>query len=425
MTERSTGFYLKSARWLFLIYIAFLPIVRPLNFRYLGIHILLTDLIFAAALVLWILSFRTRSPITDRKLLTFCGAFLGALFVSAVFSTETGKSFVKLFGAFYLTAVALMTVDLVQDPKSLKRIVFAFLLGTLLTIFGTLAGLLGYYLGFDSAESNFFLFHFGSLPVGNYPRVMSFFENPNMTANYLNISIMMILGARRVGWLSLRASLAAASGVFISALFAISAGLGGLIMSGALWITFSIKGLNRKLRAAVLFSGLLVGVLALVSTAIAPSTREDRNAVSVLLTEFRAEPSVRYLVWVNAIERGMEYPLIGRGTGTDAANVRYTAPSGQKQLLRDAHQAWLNIFGQAGIIGLATFVALCVYLISVTRFRFLSGSIQETLLVACSCSFVGAFLLQNLFGSFEDARHIWLLVGMIVGLARAVNAEVT
>lgn len=418
MKGGSSRWALTSARWLFLVYVVFLPIVRPLNFRYLGIHILLTDVIFAAALAFWILSFRHRRLVLDRRYAAFVGAFLVALVVSAIFSIEPFKSAVKLAGVLYLVAISLVTIDLIRDADFLKRLTFAWLTGTLVTLLGTIAGVTGYYLGYSTMATNFFLFHSGSLPVGNYPRVMSFFENPNMTANYLNISIMMFLAAGRVGWLSIRTSILAALSIFGATFFAISAGLGGLILSVSLWIAFAVSGVNRYLRGAVLVGGFLIAFLAVASSAIAPVARESPYTSTIPFTEVRIEPSVRSLVWMNAIERGMEYPLLGRGTGTDAAEVRYVVLSGQRQILRDAHQAWLNVFGQAGLFGLIAFIGLGFYLFSICRFRLPSESVRHTFLVASSCAFAGAFLLQNLFGSFEDARHLWVLIGMVVGLNR-------
>jgi O-antigen ligase len=157
--------------------------------------------------------------------------------------------------------------------------------------------------------------------------------------------------------------------------------------------------------------------LAFVSTTVSPITRQNENTVTIPIIEKRIEPSVRVLLWKNSIHRAVEYPILGRGTGTDAAFLRYQVVSGQDQLLRDAHQAWLNVLGQAGILGLAAFVALCVYLISICRFRIDATNERSTMLVACSCAFLGAFLFQNLFGSFEDARQLWVLIGMLVGLA--------
>lgn len=404
-----------------LLYVGLLPIVRPLDTRILGIHIFATDLIFAAAFLFWLASAIKKRPWFDSRYLGFAGAFFLALSISSVFSIEPQKSLLKLIGVFYLIAVSIVIADLVQDTGFLKKLVYAWTVGSLITILGTFLGLAGFYLGYNSMGTNFFLFHSGSLPPGNYPRVMAFFENPNMTANYLNVAILIVLAGGRIGWMSSKTVGAIASLLFGSALFTISPGLGGMILSLGLWATFVLFGRDNRIRSFVLAGCVALAFLAFLSTTVSPVFRNPETALTLPLVEKRIEPSVRSLVWKNSIERGMEYPILGRGTGTDAASFRYQVASGQKQLLRDSHQAWLNVFGQAGIVGLAAFIALCWYLFSVCRFRVQEDSERAAMLAACSCAFVGAFLFQNLFGSFEDARQLWVLIGMLVGLTGAVR----
>lgn len=407
---------LAGARWLMLLYVVTLPIVWPLDTRILGIHVFATDLIFAAAFVFWRVSLSKGAIQFDRRYLLFVAAFFLAFLISAVFSTEPQRSLLKLVGVFYLIAVSLVIADLVRDLGFLKKLVYAWVVGSIITLLGTAIGLIGFYIGFDTMATNLFLFHSGSLPPGNYPRVRAFFENPNMTANYLNIAVMIVLGACLAKWISIRFAVSLAALLLGAAIVTISPGLGGIVISIGLWIAFGF-GLSTRTRAVILTSVLSAALLVLLATVISPITREPENTVKIPFTEIRVEPSVRFLVWKNAIERGLEFPIIGRGAGTDAAHVRYQVLSGQKQLLRDAHQAWLNVFGQAGLVGLAAFVGLCGYLFSICRFRSTDGSERSTMLAACSCAFVGAFLFQNLFGSFEDARQLWVLIGMLVGLA--------
>lgn len=407
-----------AARWLMLLYVGVLPIVRPLDTRILGIHIFATDLIFAGAFLFWLLAAVRRRPWFDPKYLAAAGAFFFALLLSAIFSTEPQKSLLKLTGVFYLIAVSLVVADLIRDDGFLKKLAFAWVAGTVVTIAGSAMGLIGFYAGYKTMATNFFLFHSGSLPPGNYPRVVAFFENPNMTANYLTVAVKMAIGAYRSGWLPARIAMAIVLLVFGSAALTISPGIGGLIAGVGLWtalVRFKPQTRQRTLTLAGVASAALLLAL---STAIAPVNRGSEHTVTIPVIEKQIEPSVRFLVWMNTIERGLEYPILGRGIGTDVARVFYQVPSGQKQLLRDAHQAWLNIFGQAGLLGLCAFVWLCIYLFSVCRFTIDEDSTRTVMLVACSCAFVGAFLYQNLFGSFEDARQLWVLIGMLVGLSK-------
>ncbi len=406
-----------AARWLMLLYVVVLPIVRPLDIRLLGIHIFATDLIFAVAFLLWLVSLVQRKPSFNLRYFGFVGFFFLALTASALFSTELQKSLLKLSGVFYLIAVSAVVADMVQDVGFLKRITYAWLAGSVITILGTIAGLVGFFIGYDSMATNFFLFHSGSLPPGDYPRVMAFFENPNMSANYANIIVMLVLAAAKIGWIAKPIGIIVAVVLFVATVFTVSPGIGGMILSVGLWIYFVSLDRERGRGGLVLVGACFIALVTFAVTVISPKVRDIENAVIIPIIERPIEPSVRFLVWKNSLERAMEYPILGRGTGTDAASVRYQVISGQDQLLRDAHQAWLNIFGQAGLIGLTAFVALCWYLFSICRFRLSDSSERLTILVTCSCAFVGAFLFQNLSGSFEDARQLWVLIGMLVGLA--------
>lgn len=228
----------------------------------------------------------------------------------------------------------------------------------MITILGTLFGLVGFYLGYDSMATNFFLFHAGRLPPGTYPRVMAFFENPNRTANHTNVAALIVLAGGRIGWLPNKFAVIVVAFLFIATVFAISTGIGGMILSIGLSIFFAHLGPDLRYRWVILAGCLIIAFLAFVSTAISPITRDVEKAFRVPVIDKPIEPSVRFSVWKDSIERGLGYPILGRGTGSDAANLRYEVLSGQRQLLLDAHQAWLNVFGQAGIIGLLAFMAL-------------------------------------------------------------------
>jgi O-antigen ligase len=119
------------------------------------------------------------------------------------------------------------------------------------------------------------------------------------------------------------------------------------------------------------------------------------------------------------IDRVEPHLLLGRGTGALTADLVYTQLSGERQVLTDAHNIYLNVLGQAGLVGLLAFV---VFLIGVTwRCRFASGQ----MLAALSCAFIGVFLYQGLSGSFEDARHLWILIGILLAVSRVTSIDDT
>lgn len=411
---------IKISKWLFLILIVSLPLVRPFNFTVSGLQVPFTDLIFIPVFAFWIAALLRREANLRFDNFFFFLAFYGlALTISSFFSIAPRKSFFKLAGEFYLFALAVLGFQFTQEKNFLKQISIAWLVGTLLTILATAAGFIFYYLGFKTQADNYFLSHFGSLPAGNYPRIHALFANANMMCNFLNLSLIFVLLAEKAGWIKKLFARILHLGVWFAAFFTFSAGIGGMILSFGIWYWVLLKTEGKLfLSKIVLFSSILCAIGIFCSTLFSPDTLNTTQDFKLPFTEKRLEVSVRVLVWENAIENFTNNPFIGKGTGTDAVLVKYQTLSGDKQTLLDAHNNWLNILVQIGIFGFLAFLLLMFNLLSKTRFSFKEISEDSLIQIAFSCAFVGAFLYQGLSGSFEDARHLWVLFGLLIAAAK-------
>lgn len=410
---------LKICKWLFLLLIISLPLVRPFNIFAFGLLIPFTDFIFLAVAAFWMISLiRGETRIEYSTFYFFLGVYGLALTISTIFSIHPQKSFYKLLGEFYLFGLAIVTFNLVRDTKFIKQMTFAWLIATSLTILSSIAGFVLFYIGYKTQADNYFLSHFGSLPAGNYPRIHALFANANMMTNYLNVSFLLALLALKIGWLRKIWAWILLAGISFAGLFTFSAGLGGIILSSGIWFWAILKSSKNPLFSKLaLASAVVCAALVFGSTLVSPDTNNSTSDFSVPFTQKTFEPSVRVLVWENAFENYRYYPFFGRGTGANAATVQYQTLSGDNQVLLDAHNVWLNILGQTGLFGLIAFLSLIVYLITRCRFYFDIFSEPRLIQIALSCTFVGAFLYQGLSGSFEDARHLWILFGMLVGIS--------
>ena len=130
-----------------------------------------------------------------------------------------------------------------------------------------------------------------------------------------------------------------------------------------------------------------------------------------------SEPSARVLTWSSAAGNLVAEPLTGKGLGTYAADVRY-----KEQRLRDAHNSFLNVGAESGTIGLAALVFFCWWFVS-RSFRWDGPNSKHTVLVALGLAFLASFVYQGLAGSFEDARHAWVLAGLIGAVSAADYRE--
>ena len=275
-----------------------------------------------------------------------------------------------------------------------------------------------FYVDRSNLLLNYTLSHFGTLPPGNYPRVASTFLNANMLCNYLNVSIVFVLAAYKLGWLGDKLFYLLLVLIAVAIALTISPGIGGVLLSIGLWVwaQYRERGLSRAARMS-LAMGTAAAVLFFVFILVAPTPNS--------LAEFKFEPvagghiysSERVSAWFAAARTFAANPILGAGLGLDSGIASSIAPNGEVHTISDAHQIWLNFAAQTGIVGLSVMVVLVVYIVTSfwpLKFERDHGSILK---VAGACAFIGAFLYQGLSGSFEDARHLWVLMGFIVAVA--------
>lgn len=382
--------------WLFWLVVFSLPFVNFPNLRNFGFSIQTTDLLFVLTGLIWLvyLVLRKNKIRFSWFYLPLTLYFLSSC-LSTVYSENQRTSFIKLLGNILLLGLAVLAFNLVDDAKKFRQIGMAWLSATLLVCFVSCASLILFYFQRDNPILLETLSHYGSLPSGNYARIQSTFFNPNMMCNYLNISVVFLLLAYKFKWLK-REVLWIFTALFaVATFFTVSPGMGGIVLVVGIWFWLDLKGVFSKL---FLLGGILGAIFFFLS--VLPSPTNFPNKI---------EPSPRILTWFSAVETLKKYPILGRGIGLDAGYVVYESPNGQ-QTLGDAHQLWLNVAAQQGIIGLFIILFLTVWSFR----RSLPFNIEKSpLKTALGLAFIGTFIYQGLIGSYEDARHLWILLGLL------------
>jgi O-antigen ligase len=132
-------------------------------------------------------------------------------------------------------------------------------------------------------------------------------------------------------------------------------------------------------------------------------------------------PSVRLLAWIEAIQNFLQHPLLGRGIGIEAVKVVYQ----QENLcsgvcVTDAHNTFLNFAVQTGVVGLGALLGITAFVSSKLKSRPL-GRGADPVTFGLSIAWLSGFALQGLVGSFEDARHLWITLGLILSASTGVN----
>jgi putative inorganic carbon (hco3(-)) transporter len=414
---------LQSAKWLYLLLIASLPLVRPFSLTLFGLLVPLTDFIFIGAALTWVIALLKRQ--TDLKFSWFylpLGLYLAAMLCSTLASDDPRRSAIKLAGEVYLIGLAVLTVNLVRSQVFLRRVMCTWTAVTAVTVLLGVLGVLLFYAGVRDGKINLVLSGYGSLPPANYPRIRGLFDNMNMLCNYLNVSLMIVLVMSASGWLRSTLSRPLQAGIWFAAVFTVSPGLGGLFLSQGLWAWARLGKTQRRSWATLaLVVGLAAAVAFIAAATISPVVTGTGPGYVLPCVGMRVEPSSRVLAWQTAFETFRENPLLGKGVGMEVSYTDYLDASGRQQHLTDAHNLWLSIAGQEGVFGLVAFFSIVFFLCRRLVNLRVDSEPKKAIRTGLGIAFIGAAIYQGLSGSFEDARHLWVLMGVIVSASEGLG----
>jgi O-antigen ligase len=371
-----------------------------------------TDLIFPLVFACWLGSiFIGVFPFKWNNAYWAFLLYLSALLISAIFSKTAYLSLGKLAGVLYLVLLAIMTISLATTVRRLRLSFFAFLAGAVVPLLAALAGIVLFYAEPESGVLQHITYHYGSVPMGNFPRISSTFVSASMFCNYLTVAFMITVISLRMGWIRRSLAIAAIVSITIAACFTVSIALGGMFLAIALWIWCS-----DSTSVMPRFASIGAFALAAAFLAIAPFALWTPGGTGAI------SPSPRLMVWKDAFATFVGDPLTGKGLGTGAAVVTYQNSDGTLSLLTDAHNVFLNVAAESGIFGLA---ALSILIVAIIRSAFVGsndGTIKSVRF-GLGIAFLAAFVYDGLTGSFEDARHLWVLIGFIFAAQEISKGE--
>jgi hypothetical protein len=400
----------QGSGWLLLAGLLALPWMRWEVYSLFRQELLAADLLLAGALGLRLLALAAGDALHPSRFHAWLAAYV-ALMALAVLVQVTSVSFYlsfgKWIGVLYLALLAVLAHDLARNDSFRRRMVMTWLLATAVVSALVLVAAAGFWLSPSLREAvEPLMSRYGSLPVGNYPRVLATFANPNMLCSYLTVGLALTLAARTLGWLSPRVGAALAGLVTLAAVFTVSPGWGGIALVWTIW-AWTVQRVERpRLAAAMLAGGLAFAALMLLACAVDP------------MDPF-GEPSVRWRIWQAALQTVLANPWLGVGVGRAVVEVFHLAPDGGLQQLSDAHNIWLNVAGQAGVFAALALAGLLVHLAWKPAAP-VADDASRTLRFALVLALVGAWGFQGLTSSLEDARHLWLMLGLLAACVPAV-----
>jgi len=255
------------------------------------------------------------------------------------------------------------------------------------------------------------------LPRGNYPRIQGFFEYPAMLCNYLSVSLMMW----SAGWLPARWVRLLSIAILITGLFTFTPGLGGMVLSLGIWLWLYLKERNRTKQASLaLVAAFTLAIAVFAASALTLFSYSPQGTQSPL-AHAQLKASHRVIAWQTAFETFVQHPILGRGVGMPVSSASYVNPSGGRETLTDAHNSYLSLAGESGLLGLLAFLGILIFLVRGVGPLRLSGPLEVVIKTYLFLALIDAVLFQGLVGSFEDTRHLWVLFGMLAAVKEGLS----
>lgn len=396
---------LRLACYSLLLLIASLPLMKISTFA-VGYQVTLTDGLFLVTAALWTVALvRRETDFRWHPFFLLLALYLAAMALSVFASTTPHESLIKLATQVYLLALPVLAYQLIDTSENLRRLLTAWLAGSAITVLIGIAAIIAFYSGAsDLAKGS--LHEFGLLPPGHYPRVEATFFFPAMLCNYLSACVFILAAARERHWLGSTISAVLLAAIVVTALFTETAGLGGFALALAACIYLLRGGRSRALAISGAAAAALVSV---AISSVTPIIHPTAPYLIELPTGQIVAPAVRLLTWTDAWRVFIAHPLIGAGLDAPGIAVRFIDPSGLLHVLTDAHNAYLNMAAECGLIGLGALLLIVYYVMRRTQ---LSPARPIALSLLLGLAWLDCFAVQGLVGSFEDARHLWVLVGL-------------
>ena len=321
------------------------------------------------------------------------------------FWCESSRGVLKIFRQVILCAGIAYTLD---TPEKIKKLYpWFFLTAGVLVLDSIFQGGTGRDLFNDRKMTAYF---------GVHGRLTGPFKHANDFSAYLGVLGILFLGVMLDG---LR---------FLSKKIYFFYAIGFAMVLGALLGTYSRTGWFAFLIVAFLMAALrknkvfLGALLALVVWGILFSPPLVQLRIRSIWDPHGGTVSERSQLWAEAIQMVKARPLLGLGANTYAKNepAYKSAPSDYQY----AHNGYLQIAAEIGLLGLASFLAVMIYFLVVSFKVFLGRRSLEPALqcAGISLSFaVLGFLIHSAFDTDLQSILLVNLLWMIVGFSWAVR----
>ncbi len=346
-----------------------------------------------ATLCFLIFAYRNRDALTvDKTYYRAIGFFLATMLLSALACGHVGQG-LKMWGDFWIwRLMPFFIVTLAVKAEGAKRVLIAASLGLAISM------------GYAIVEG-----------LGGEGRASGFYGHPMTLAGWLCLYVPLFLVALFERSLSLRLRQGA------GALFAIS--LVALLFNGTRGAWLAIAGavgllmlyfLLQKRKLAILVTCLLI--------AAGVGLSQYEPFMQRLDTITAAQNTERFLMWESAYHMFQDHPVLGVGLSQykDNYQQKYISPEAKEPELAHAHNNFMQMLAENGIVGFAGFLTLLAAFIGVSLYRFWKYKNPYALAMAMgTLALVVQGLTEYNFGNSAVMKCFWLTEGGLLVMARS------
>lgn len=334
----------------------------------------------------------------DKGLLTAMAFFLLAALLSAVFAYKPITAFDNLWAYFYRMLPLFLAIAFIRNKEQFIKIVI--MMATSLMLSDAYAIWQGVH--------------------GNY-RAAGFSGHYMMLAGYLilMIPLLLIVGLENK-MIATKIKVYFVSTALVSCVALIYNGTRGAWV--AVFVTFLVYSLfkmkeNKKIAMGILAVCLIGGILAVNIPMVKVRVQS--------IAHYQSSSDDRISLWTSAWHMFQDYPVLGIGPGNFpvvyASN--YILPQAKEPNLVHAHNNFIHMLAEMGIIGEIAFVYMFGYILFAMYYRYRLNP-QDTWTIAAfiiTISLLTQGLTEYNFGNSNVIRMYWFMMGLTYAAENLYN----
>lgn len=420
---------IRNPFWGFLAIIFFLPFERFPTYNVAGVDIRINTILGFITLISWALALLAspkKFKIQPNPLAIPLILFIVALFISLWQGVNFDRAEQVFVFILFTMALGILSLNMTASVKNLHKIIIVLFFSSLLV------GLFGLFQFFGDVTgipvSITLLKDIYTKEIFGFPRIQAFSVEPLYFANFLLIPIGL-----GVAYFFGKVKLVISRRVLIPLLilllvnFVLTVSRGAYIGLIVALIFLFVCFFRRLFTWRNILTGILTifivgyGVIFALSKGDYVATNEFVG--HVLLRDFNVGESIqgRLQTFRSALDMYRTSPVFGVGLGNFGPNVSgkpYTPPPGGWPIVNNQY---IETLAETGVVGLSTFILVLLFLIirSFIAWRKTQDPFLKSTMIGLLAAFIGVLVQYASFSTLYII-HIWVLIGLMVGVGNLI-----